>query len=331
MAILRGRVLAEADQIGGPAAAVVNQALATQLWPDRDAIGEELSVDGPGGPFVQVVGVAQQCEPDGERSGCRVPARPTDGQWSRSSPGWTAKIHAESARDRTRGAGRRWPCRCPSLRRFEAPHRRTSRGRTKVESHFWGLRRYGLKARSDRPLWPCRLYGRRSAREVACAQPLARAQVTCCGCLFRRRAPRNGRHRRWPSTGDRRHYRAQRIFLRRADCRSDRDWHCRGRARGCPRGGSVPAHETSPVRGPCPWPCVAATSVVPPKSPVRFRADTRRTPSPNLSRPGRRCRAGDRSGWRVRCDYYWRSGFIYPGSVSPRSSAGAIGVLEMGI
>ena len=58
MAILRGRVLAEADQIGGPAAAVVNQALAAQLWPDRDAIGEELSVDGPGGPFVQVVGVA---------------------------------------------------------------------------------------------------------------------------------------------------------------------------------------------------------------------------------------------------------------------------------
>lgn len=59
MAILRGRVLAEADQIGGPAAAVVNQALAAQLWTDRDAIGGELSVDGPGGPLVQVVGVAR--------------------------------------------------------------------------------------------------------------------------------------------------------------------------------------------------------------------------------------------------------------------------------
>jgi putative ABC transport system permease protein len=79
MAILRGRVLAEADQIGGPAAAVVNQALAAQLWPDRDAIGEELSVDGPGGPFVQVVGVARNASlTENVRAAVYLPGRPTD-------------------------------------------------------------------------------------------------------------------------------------------------------------------------------------------------------------------------------------------------------------
>jgi predicted permease len=79
MAVLRGRAFAEADQIGSPAAAVVNQALATQLWPHRDAIGEELSLDGPGGPFVQVVGVVRNASLTGNaRPAVYLPGRPTD-------------------------------------------------------------------------------------------------------------------------------------------------------------------------------------------------------------------------------------------------------------
>ena len=59
LTVVRGRTFADADLIGPPTGAIVNRALAARLWPNRDPIGQELSLDGPGGPFVKVVGMAR--------------------------------------------------------------------------------------------------------------------------------------------------------------------------------------------------------------------------------------------------------------------------------
>jgi ABC-type antimicrobial peptide transport system permease subunit len=46
------------------ATAVVSEALARRHWPDRDPIGQRFSVDGPRGPFLEVVGVARDTTVD---------------------------------------------------------------------------------------------------------------------------------------------------------------------------------------------------------------------------------------------------------------------------
>jgi predicted permease len=56
--IVRGRPLGDADMVGAAATAVVNQTLADQQWPGQDPIGRRFSLDGPRGPFVEIVGVA---------------------------------------------------------------------------------------------------------------------------------------------------------------------------------------------------------------------------------------------------------------------------------
>lgn len=56
--IVRGRPLGDADTVGAAATAVVNQTLAERHWPGQDPIGRRFSLDGPRGPFVEVVGVA---------------------------------------------------------------------------------------------------------------------------------------------------------------------------------------------------------------------------------------------------------------------------------
>ena len=58
IAIVRGRPLTDADAVGAPATAVVNQTLADEQWPGQDPIGQRFSLDGPRGPFYEVVGVA---------------------------------------------------------------------------------------------------------------------------------------------------------------------------------------------------------------------------------------------------------------------------------
>jgi predicted permease len=57
--ILRGRALANADLTPTPSTAVVNETLARRFWPDGDPIGQRFSVNGPRGPFVEVVGIAR--------------------------------------------------------------------------------------------------------------------------------------------------------------------------------------------------------------------------------------------------------------------------------
>jgi len=57
--LLRGRDFTDADRKGAPEVAVLNETLAGMLWPGEDAIGKRISVSGPEGPFLEVVGVAR--------------------------------------------------------------------------------------------------------------------------------------------------------------------------------------------------------------------------------------------------------------------------------
>jgi len=58
-ALLRGREFTEADREGAPGTVVINETLATRLWPKEDALGKRVSLAGPKGPFLEVVGVAR--------------------------------------------------------------------------------------------------------------------------------------------------------------------------------------------------------------------------------------------------------------------------------
>src|SRR4030095_14677162 len=57
--LLRGRAFAETDRKGAPEIVVINETLAAMLWPHEDALGKRLSVGGPEGPFLEVVGIAR--------------------------------------------------------------------------------------------------------------------------------------------------------------------------------------------------------------------------------------------------------------------------------
>jgi len=56
--LLRGREFTEADREDAPGIAILNETLAARLWPNEDALGKRVSVAGPKGPFLEVVGVA---------------------------------------------------------------------------------------------------------------------------------------------------------------------------------------------------------------------------------------------------------------------------------
>ena len=57
--LLRGREFMEADREGAPGIAILNETLAARLWPNEDALGKRVSVAGPKGPFLEVVGIAR--------------------------------------------------------------------------------------------------------------------------------------------------------------------------------------------------------------------------------------------------------------------------------
>jgi putative ABC transport system permease protein len=57
--LLRGRDFSETDRKGAPGVVVVNETLAASLWPNEDALGKRVSLSGPEGPFLEVVGVAR--------------------------------------------------------------------------------------------------------------------------------------------------------------------------------------------------------------------------------------------------------------------------------
>jgi predicted permease len=57
--LLRGRDFTEADRKGAPGVVVINATLASLLWKGEEPLGKRISVTGPSGPFLQVVGVAR--------------------------------------------------------------------------------------------------------------------------------------------------------------------------------------------------------------------------------------------------------------------------------
>lgn len=57
--LLRGRDFTDADRKAAPGVVVLNETLAGTLWPGQDALGKRVSVSGPEGPFLEVVGVAR--------------------------------------------------------------------------------------------------------------------------------------------------------------------------------------------------------------------------------------------------------------------------------
>ena len=57
--LLRGRDFTEADRQGAPGVVVINATLASRLWNSSDPLGKRISVSGPKGPFLEVVGVAR--------------------------------------------------------------------------------------------------------------------------------------------------------------------------------------------------------------------------------------------------------------------------------
>ena len=57
--LLRGRKFTDADDDKAPAVAIINQNMASKFWPNEDALGRHLSIKGPNGPFMEVVGIVQ--------------------------------------------------------------------------------------------------------------------------------------------------------------------------------------------------------------------------------------------------------------------------------
>lgn len=57
--IIRGREFAATDRPGAPLVVVINATMAERLWPNESAIGKRISVEGPDGPWAEIVGVAR--------------------------------------------------------------------------------------------------------------------------------------------------------------------------------------------------------------------------------------------------------------------------------
>jgi putative ABC transport system permease protein len=57
--ILRGRGFLPSDTVDAPRVAVVNEQFARHYWPDGDAIGRRIRLDGSTGPPAEIVGVAK--------------------------------------------------------------------------------------------------------------------------------------------------------------------------------------------------------------------------------------------------------------------------------
>jgi predicted permease len=60
MPLLTGRTFTQHDDEHAPQVAIVNTEMAKHFWPDKDAkeaVGKRFSIKGPGGPFLEVIGV----------------------------------------------------------------------------------------------------------------------------------------------------------------------------------------------------------------------------------------------------------------------------------
>jgi macrolide transport system ATP-binding/permease protein len=57
--LVKGRDFAETDTSNSPKVVVINETMAKRFWPEADAIGKRIRVDGPTGAFYEVIGIAQ--------------------------------------------------------------------------------------------------------------------------------------------------------------------------------------------------------------------------------------------------------------------------------
>jgi predicted permease len=57
--ILRGRDFTASDRIGSTPVVIINEEMAKRFWPGQDPIGKRVSNEGPGGPWMEVIGVAR--------------------------------------------------------------------------------------------------------------------------------------------------------------------------------------------------------------------------------------------------------------------------------
>jgi predicted permease len=57
--IVRGRGFTDDDRTGSPPVAMVNETFARRFWNGQDPIGKRISIRGPGGPWMEVVGITE--------------------------------------------------------------------------------------------------------------------------------------------------------------------------------------------------------------------------------------------------------------------------------
>ncbi len=57
--MLRGRTFDTRDTATSPRVAIINDALAKKMFPNRDALGAQMRLDNENGPVVQIVGIAK--------------------------------------------------------------------------------------------------------------------------------------------------------------------------------------------------------------------------------------------------------------------------------
>jgi predicted permease len=67
--LLRGRTFTEADNGKAPMVAIINQTMGDRFWPKENAIGKRFSTKSASGPFLQVIGIAQDSKLFGYFSG----------------------------------------------------------------------------------------------------------------------------------------------------------------------------------------------------------------------------------------------------------------------
>lgn len=62
MQLLRGRKFSAADSEKAPPVAIINETMAKKFWPNEDALGKHFGIKGANGPFMEVVGIAQDAK-----------------------------------------------------------------------------------------------------------------------------------------------------------------------------------------------------------------------------------------------------------------------------
>ncbi|MDY7092227.1 MAG: ABC transporter permease [Acidobacteriota bacterium] len=72
IALLDGRVFRSSDDAEAPLVAVVDKSLAQRFWPDESPVGKRVTIEGPEGPWIEVVGMVDHVKQEGLEASSRV-------------------------------------------------------------------------------------------------------------------------------------------------------------------------------------------------------------------------------------------------------------------